>query len=168
MSTFRFEELIAPLVGLKGLAKRHRLSLEELQPLLGDYLEKSSGKRAWVTSHGKRLRLELAGQAALLPLWPDDSGRWSFGEGSPGVAVSFEKASSGKVSKMRLLYNDKPLIVFERATNVPDLPSAQEIMAIRREKQGGDRIDELKSLEMKGKLSRGRDQDGSDGARGGA
>ena len=123
MSTFRFEELIAPLVGLKGPAKRHRLSLEELQPLLGDYLEKSSGKRAWVTSHGKRLRLELAGQAALLPLWPDDSGRWAFGEGSPGVAVSFEKTSSGNVSKMRLLYNDKPLIVFDRATNVPDLPS---------------------------------------------
>jgi CubicO group peptidase (beta-lactamase class C family) len=155
MSTFRFEELIAPLVGLNRPSARHRMSAEELQPLLGDYLEKSSGKRAWVTAHGRRLRIELAGQAALLPLWPDDSGRWAFGEGSPGVSVSFAKTSTGGVTNMRLLYNDKPLIVYERATNDPDLPTVQHIMAFRREKQGGDRIDELKALEMTGKLNVG-------------
>ena len=114
MSTFRFEELIAPLVGLEPPVRRHRLSADQLRSLVGDYQEKGTGKRAWLTSHGKRLRLELAGQAALLPLWPDDRGRWAFGE-SAGVSVSFDKDSSGTATSVRLMFNDNALVVFERS-----------------------------------------------------
>jgi hypothetical protein len=155
MSTFRFEELIAPIVGLLRPAPRHRLSAEQLRALVGDYLETGTGKRAWVTMHGKRLRLELAGQGALLPLWPDDRGRWVFGESSPGVAISFDKDSSGAATKMRLTYNDSPLVVFERVKTAPDLPSVEQVMAFRREKQGGDRIDGIQAIETKGTLSVG-------------
>jgi hypothetical protein len=155
MSVFRFEELLAPLVGLKRPAQRHRLTNEQLKPLLGDYIEKSTGKRAWVTKHRNRLRLELAGQGALLPLWPDDRGRWGFGESSPEVSASFDKDSSGAVSKLRLLHQDNPLITFDRVTDISGLPSVEQLMAFRREKQGGDRIDGLKSIEAKGTLNVG-------------
>ena len=155
MSVFRFEELVAPLVGLNRPVLRRRLSLDQVKPLLGDYVETRTGKRAWVTPYRRRLRLELAGQAALLPLWPDDAGRSAFGESSPGVSVSFDKTSSGTVTKMRLMYQDNPLVVFERVTNTSDLPSVQHVMVFRREKQGGHRIDELKSLEIRGKLTVG-------------
>ena len=61
MSIFRFEELLAPLVGLPGPPQRTRLSIDQLQPYLGGYRDAGSGKRGWVTLHGNRLRLELAG-----------------------------------------------------------------------------------------------------------
>ena len=69
--------------------------------------------------------------------------------------MSFDKDSSGETTKIRLLHEDNPLIVFDRVRDTSDLPSVQQIMAMRREKQGGDRIDGLRSLEMKGTLRAG-------------
>jgi CubicO group peptidase (beta-lactamase class C family) len=156
LSTFRFEELLAPLVGLKGPPHRTRLPVEKLHVLVGDYLEPHSGKRAWVTLRGKRMRLELAGQGALLPLWPDDSGRWEFGETAPGVSVRFERADHGGVTGMTMLQNDTKLLSYRRIATEKDLPTVERLMTMRRDKQGGDRIDALRSLEMKGKLRVGK------------
>jgi CubicO group peptidase (beta-lactamase class C family) len=152
MSIFRFEELLAPLVGLKGLAPRTRLPSDKLRSLIGDYVAAGGGKRIWVTLHAKRLRLELAGQAALLPLWPDASGRWSFGESAPGVSVSFEANGKSEATGMTVRQGDTPLLRFHRVAPEQDLPSADHVMAFRRQQQGGDKIDALRSLEMKGKL----------------
>jgi CubicO group peptidase (beta-lactamase class C family) len=151
-SVFRFEELLAPLVGLQGPPRRTRLPVDQLSPYLGGYQETGSGKRAWVTLHGKRLRLELAGAGAVLPLWPDSAGRWSFGESDPGISVSFGKSDGGEASGIRLWQNDTQLVHFQRVSPAKDLPSVEQMMAFRREKQGGDRIDALRSLEIKGKL----------------
>jgi CubicO group peptidase (beta-lactamase class C family) len=152
MSTFRFEELLAPLVGLKGPPRRKGVPVEKLRLLVGDYQDSRSSKRAWVTLRGKRLRLELAGQGALLPLWPDDSGRWAFGETAPGVSAQFELSKIGLATGITLLQNDHELLKYRRVAAAPDLPTVDDLMAQRREKQGGDRIDALSSLQMKGKL----------------
>jgi CubicO group peptidase (beta-lactamase class C family) len=155
MSGFRFEELLAPLVGLKGPTRRTRLPVEKLKGLLGDYQEAPDAKRAWVTLRGTRLRVELAGQGALLPLWPGDSGRWAFGESAPGVSVRFDRSDDGRATGMTLLRNGAKLLTYRRVDPVKDFPSVERLMAILREKQGGDRIDALSSLEMKGKLKVG-------------
>jgi hypothetical protein len=155
ISFLRFEEMLAPLVGLQGPPLRTRLPADKLQPYMGAYLEAGSGKRAWVTLHGKRLRLELSGAGALLPLWPDGAGRWSFGESDPGISVSFDKSDAGEATGIRLWQNDTQLVHFQRVSPAKDLPSVEQMMAFRREKQGGDRIDALRSLEMKGKLQVG-------------
>jgi CubicO group peptidase (beta-lactamase class C family) len=152
ISFLRFEELLAPLVGLQGPPARTRLSADTLQPYLGAYLEAGSGKRAWVTRHGKRLRLELAGAGAFLPLWPDGAGRWSFGDSDPGISVSFDKSDAGEVTGTRLWQNGTQLVHFQRVSPAKDLPSVEQLMALRREKQGGDGIDALRSLEIKGRL----------------
>jgi len=157
-SVFRFEELLAPLVGLKGPTPRTRLPVDKLLHLLGDYVETGSAKRAWVTLQGKRLRLELAGQGALLPLWPDNSGRWAFGETAPGVSVTFDKNDAGEATGMKLWQNDTQLLHYRRVAPATDWPTVDHLMALRREKQGGDRIDALRSLEMKGKLRIGPTQ----------
>jgi CubicO group peptidase (beta-lactamase class C family) len=158
LSTLRFEELLAPLVGLHGPTRRTRLPVEKLHPLLGDYLDNGGTKRAWATLRGKRLRLELAGQGALLPLWPDNSGRWAFGELAPGVSVSFDQKDAGEATGMSLWQNDTRLLHYRRVSPAKDLPSVDQVMAFRREKQGGDRIDALRSLEIKGKLRVGATQ----------
>ena len=152
LSTLRFEELLAPLVGLHGPTQRTRLPVEKLHPLLGDYLDDGGTKRAWTTLRGKRLRLELAGQGALLPLWPDNSGRWAFGELAPGISVSFDQNDGGEATGMSLWQNDTRLLHYRRVSPAKDLPSVDSVMASRREKQGGDRIDALRSLEIKGKI----------------
>jgi hypothetical protein len=152
MSVFRFEELLAPLTGLKGPPPRTRLPADKLRPYLGAYLDAGSGKRAWVTLHGKRLRLELAGTAAILPLWPDGAGRWAFGESDPGVSVRFDKNEAGEATGMRLWQNDTQLLHYRRVPPAEDVPGVGRLMAFRREKQGGNRIDALRSLEMRGKL----------------
>jgi hypothetical protein len=128
------------------------LPVEQLQPYLGDYREIASGKRAWVTLYRNRLRVELAGQGVLLPLWPDGSGRWAFGEGAPGVAVSFDKNDAGQASGVRLWRNETSLAHYQRVPPAKDLPAVEQVMAFRREKQGGVRIDALRRLEVKGKL----------------
>jgi CubicO group peptidase (beta-lactamase class C family) len=151
-SVFRFEELLAPLVGLQGAPPRTRLPVDQLSPYLGQYQETGSGKRAWVTLHGKRLRLELAGAGAMLPLWPDGTGRWSFGESDPGISVSFDRRDAGEATGIRLWQNDTQLVHFQRLSPARDLPSVEHLMAFRREKQGGERIDALRSLVIKGKL----------------
>ena len=69
--------------------------------------------------------------------------------------MNFDKDSSGVATRMRLMYNDNALVVYERVTNPAELPTVQHVMAFRREKQGGDRIDSLRSLEMKGALNAG-------------
>jgi len=158
MSTFRFEELLAPLVGLKGPPPRTRLPIDKLHPLLGDYRETGGVKRAWVTLCGKRLRLELAGQGALLPLWPDGAGRWAFGELAPGVSVSFDKNDTPEATGMTLWHNTTRLLHYQRVAPAKDLPTVDHLMAFHREQQGGDRIDALRSLEIKGKLSVGPTQ----------
>jgi CubicO group peptidase (beta-lactamase class C family) len=158
MSVFRFEELLAPLVGLRGAPPRIRLAMDRLAPLTGDYVESSGQKRAWVTIHRKRLRIELAGQGALLPLWPDSSGRWIFGESAPGVSVSFDKIDGGHATGMKLWHNETQLRPYRRVPPAGDLPTVDRLMAFRREKQGGDRIDQLRSVEMKGKLRIGSNQ----------
>jgi hypothetical protein len=158
MSVFRFEELLAPLVGLPGQPARTRVAIEKLQPLVGAYHVASGPQRAWVTSYRKRLRLELAGQAALLPLWPDNAGRWAFGESAPGLSVSFETNVAGESLGMRLWQNDKQLLEYRRVAATKDLPSVQHVMAFRRQKQGGGAIDALQSVEMKGKLTAGAAQ----------
>jgi hypothetical protein len=142
-------------VGLPGPPARTRLSAEQLRPYLGDFQETGSGKRAWVTSNGKRLRLELAGVTAVLPRWPDAAGRWAFGETEPGVSVSFDRTDAGDVTGIRLWQNDTQLLHFRRIARDRDLPSIEQVMAFRREKQGGDRIDALRSLEIHGKLRAG-------------
>jgi hypothetical protein len=152
MSIFRFEELLAPLVGLQETPPRTRLPVEQLQPYLGEYVETSKGKRAWATQHGKRLRLELAGGGAILPLWPDGSGRWAFGESNQGTSVSFDKNDSGEATGMRLWQNNTQLFHYRRVSPAEDLPSVEHLMAFRREKQGGARIYALRGLEIKGKL----------------
>jgi CubicO group peptidase (beta-lactamase class C family) len=154
-SVFRFEELLAPLVGLQGPPPRTRLSVEQLQPYLGAYRHAGTGKRAWVTLRGKRLRLELAGLTTLLPLWPDSSGRWAFGESEPGASVSFDGNKAGERTGMRLWQNEKEVLRFQRVPPVDGLPSVEQLMAFRREKQGGDRMGSLRSLKMKGKLQVG-------------
>jgi hypothetical protein len=157
-SVFRFEELLAPLVGLKRPPLRTRLPVDELKPYLGSYRDAGGTKRAWVTLHGKRLRVELAGVGALLPRWPDASGRWALGETEPGVALSFDRSDAGEVTGMRLWQNEKSLFHLQRILPGGDLPSVEQVMAFRREKQGGDRIDALQSLELKGNLRVGATQ----------
>jgi CubicO group peptidase (beta-lactamase class C family) len=155
MSVFRFEELLAPLVGLKSAPPRSRLTMDRLAPLTGDYVAIGGQKRAWVTVHGQRLRIELAGQGALLPLWPDNSGRWSFGESAAGVSVSFDETDTGHATAMKLWHNTTQLFDYRRVPPASDLPTVDRLMSLRREKQGGDRIDELQGLEMNGKLQVG-------------
>jgi CubicO group peptidase (beta-lactamase class C family) len=152
ISTFRFEELLASLVGLKGPPRRTRLPVGKLRALEGDYVETRGAKRAWVTLRGKRLRLELQGQGTLLPLWPDDSGRWAFGETAPGISVRFETNKAGETTGLTLLQNNAELQHYRRVAPANDLPTVEHLMAVRREQQGGERIDALRSLEMKGKL----------------
>ena len=91
----------------------------------------------------------------LLQLWPDASGRWAFGEGAPGIAVSFEKDQSQAVTGMRLLQNMTQLVHYKRLMPAASLPSVDHVMSFLREKQGGDRIDAVHTLEMKGKLKAG-------------
>ncbi len=126
-----------------------------LRPLTGDYVANGGQKRAWVTVHGHRLRIELAGQGALLPLWPDHSGRWSFGESAAGVSVSFDETGTGPATGMKLWHNETQLLDYRRVPPAGDLPTVDRLMSLRREKQGGDRIDELHGLEMNGKLQVG-------------
>ncbi len=156
LSIFQFEEMLAPLVGLPVPPQHTRLSVDQLQPYLGAYQEAGTGKRVWVTLQGKRLRLEISGGGALLPQWPDAKGRWSFGESQPGVAVSFDKSSVGDVTEVRLWQNDKELAHYTRLPLAKDLPSVDQVMAFRRLKQGGDMVDALRSLEIKGKLRVGQ------------
>jgi CubicO group peptidase (beta-lactamase class C family) len=158
MSVFRFEELLAPLVGLKAPPLRARLPVEKLKPYLGSFRDAGGTKRAWVTLHGKRLRVELAGVGALLPRWPDASGRWALGETEPGVALSFDRKDAGEATGIRLWHNDKQLFHLQRSVPGRDLPSVEQVMAFRREKQGGDRIDALQSVELKGKLRVGANE----------
>jgi CubicO group peptidase (beta-lactamase class C family) len=156
LSTFRFEELVAPLVGLEGAPPRKRPTLDQLKQYVGDYLVDGGKGHAWITICKNRLRLELPGGAgALLPLWPDASGRWEFGETVPGIAVSFEKDQSQAVTGMRLLQNKTQLVHYKRSTPAASLPSIDRVMSFLREKQGGGRIDTIHMLEMKGKLRAG-------------
>jgi CubicO group peptidase (beta-lactamase class C family) len=156
MSTFRFEELVAPLLGLEEPPTRTRLTLDQLKPYVGDYVVDSGKGHAWITICKNRLRLELPGGAgSLLPLWPDVSGQWKFGEAAPGIAVSFEKDQSQAVTGMRLLQNKTQLVHYKRFRPPASLPSVDRVMSFLREKQGGERIDAIKTLEMKGKLRAG-------------
>ena len=156
MSTFRFEELVALLLGLEEAPPRTRLTLDQLKPYVGDYTVDGGKGHAWVTLCKNRLRLELPGGAGcLLPLWPDESGRWGFGETAPGIAVGFEKDQSQAVTGMRLLQNKTQLVRYKRFTPPASLPSVDRVMSFLREKQGGERIDAIHMLEMKGKLRAG-------------
>ena len=156
MSTFRFEELVAPLVGLEEAPARTRLTLDQLKPYVGDYSVDVGKGHAWITICKNRLRLELPGGAGcLLPLWPDASGRWEFGEAAPGIGVSFEKDASQAVTGMKLLQNKTQLVHYKRFVPPASLPSVDSVMKLLREKQGGDRIDKVHALEMKGKLKAG-------------
>jgi hypothetical protein len=156
MSTFRFEELLAPLIGLPEAPPHIRLSVDRLKPYVGDYQVEGGKGHAWVTLCKNRLRLELPGGAgSLLPHWPDASGRWEFGEAAPGIAISFEKDESQTITGMRLLQNKTQIVHYKRATPAASLPSVDHVMSLLHEKQGGQHIDALHSLEMKGKLRAG-------------
>jgi CubicO group peptidase (beta-lactamase class C family) len=155
MSTFRFEELLAPLVGLGKLDARPRVPVEELRRYVASYREAGGKDRAWVTVQGQRLRLELPKSGALLLRWPDASGRWEFGEAQPGISVSFDRNPTGNVTGMKLWLNNQLLQSYERLPAARDLPTIEQIMQMRRVSHGGARIDELKNLELKGKVKIG-------------
>ena len=90
-----------------------------------------------------------------MPLWPDRSGHWSLAEFAPGSSVTFGPVAAGLVSEMTVWQGKTEILHFRRPTPAKDLPSVDRLMAFRREKQGGARIDSLASLEMKGKLAVG-------------
>jgi hypothetical protein len=161
MSVFRFEELLAPLVGLEPPPARTRLTAAELEPFLGAYQTANGANRLWVTRSKNRLRVELSGsgaQGTMLPLWPDAAGRWEFGETSPGTKLSFDRGEKGAATGAHLWQRDAELFHGQRVIPASDWPSIDKLMAFRKEKQGGERIDALKKLEMKGQLKVGANQ----------
>lgn len=158
MSVFRFQELLAPLAGLPAPPVRTRLPVEKLRSFVGCYLDDKQHPAVWVQLCGKRMQLEFPDQGALLPLWPDARGRWDFGESVPGTSVSFEFDASGTATAMQVWAKDKQLVTYQRARPSKDWPTVEQLMALRRDKQGGNKVDELKNLELKGKLSVGPTQ----------
>jgi CubicO group peptidase (beta-lactamase class C family) len=156
MSVFRFEELLAPLVGLPGPKPLTRLTAEQLKPYLGLYQEEGRGRRVWVSEKKNRLFLELSGGAgALMPHWPNEKGRWEFGEAAAGVAVSFDKSSTGAISSMQLFVNEKLIRRYQHTAPAADLPTVDHVMKLMYEKQGGLHLEKARTLELKGTLSAG-------------
>jgi len=109
-------------------------------------------RRAHTLLRGNRLYVEFVGQVFAAPLWPDASGRWAFDESAPGLTMSFDRDVVGEVTKMRLWNDNKEAGTFQKIRPANDWPTVEQLMAFRREKQGGDRLDALRTLEMKGKL----------------
>ncbi len=156
MSVFRFEELLAPLVGLPAVKPLTRLTEAQLEPYLGRFQEEGTGRRIWVTKRKNRLMLELSGGAgALIPHSPDAEGHWAFGEAAPGVGVSFSKSATGAVTEMQLLMNQTPIRKYTHRTVEAGLPDFEHLMQFMHSKQGGDHIEALHSLELDGSLRAG-------------
>jgi CubicO group peptidase (beta-lactamase class C family) len=155
LGTFRFEELLALLVGLKGPPPRTRLPLDKLERYRGSYQQVQGKRRAYVLLRGNRLQLDLAGGGIVTPLWPDVAGHWAFGESAPGMAIRFDQNAAGEVKTMRLWTANKEVGTFRKVRPAKDWLTVDQLMTFRRQKHGGDRVDALRTLEMKGNVDAG-------------
>jgi CubicO group peptidase (beta-lactamase class C family) len=155
LSGFRFEELLAPLVGLEtthAAAKPERaLSVDELVPLVGSFGSGELQTYAFTRIDSGRLALDLMGMATLKPAWPDKDGLWAFGAPSK-ASIRFTRDDKNAVTGLDVVDSGKTYH-FGRVSKPPAAPSVDDLMKLRREKQGGAALDALKTLRMHAKLS---------------
>ena len=106
-------------MGLETAPRRNRLAIDRLAPLTGDYVAIGGQKRAWVTVHGKRLRIELAGQARPLAPVAGRLGTVELRRSAVGVSVSFDKIEAGHATGMKLWHNETQLLDYRTARRRP-------------------------------------------------
>jgi CubicO group peptidase (beta-lactamase class C family) len=157
LTSLEFEDLIPPLLGLeppKAAAEASkRPSDAEIAALLGGYHDDESGTFPWVVRQGERVAIEFPGQGVLALDWPDASGSWKA-LAVPGMAVKFDRDDAGAVVSITLLQGEAHGTL-PRLKPVADLPSVDAVLALRREKNGGERLDRLKRLRIAGSMEIG-------------
>ena len=155
LSGFRFEELLAPLVGLTSTpaaAKPERaLTVDELVPLVGSFGSAELQTYAFTRIDSGRLALDLMGMATLKPAWPDKDGLWAFRPPSK-ASIRFTHDDKNAVTGLDVVDNGKSYH-FGRVAKPQAAPSVDALMKMRHEKQGGAALDALKTLRMHAKLT---------------
>lgn len=155
LSGFRFEELLAPLVGLTSThataPPQRALTVDELLPLVGTFGSGELQTYAFTRIDSGRLALDLMGMATVKPAWPDKDGLWAFGAPSK-ASLRFTRDAKHAVDGLDVVDNGKTYH-FGRVSKPAAAPSVDALMKLRHEKQGGAALDALKTLRMHAKLS---------------
>lgn len=127
-----------------------RDAFEALAPLCGTYASGELGQYVLARIEDGRLVLDLPGIATTKPDGPDASGLWRFAPPSK-TAVRFGKIGEPARDGLELVEGEKRH-AFTRVVRSPDWPGTDELLAWRRAKQGGAKVDELASVRMEGML----------------
>lgn len=139
-----------PAVATPEVARLDRELVEALAPLCGTYGSGELGQYVLARIEAGRLVLDLPGIATSKPDGPDAEGLWRFPPPSK-TAVRFGKVDDGALDGLELIEGDKRY-PFVRIVRSSDWPGTDELVAWRRAKQGGAKVDELASVRMEGML----------------
>lgn len=161
LSGFDVEAAINPLLGLPAPPPPNRVPTGKFETAgyAGCYRSESTpDSYLFVDVRGQRLTVAFPGSPVSALRWPNASGTWAFAI-QPQSACSFEFDQKGKVAAVKISATGYEQ-TFRRVEKPADAPTVDELMKLRREGQGGARIDKIKSLQMTGTIQIGGQQRG--------
>jgi CubicO group peptidase (beta-lactamase class C family) len=153
LAAIRIERFIAPLAGMSAppAPVLSPLPADQIALLLGNY-RGPSGRTAYVVRQRSRVAVQFP-EGEVVLRWPNPQGQWPF-DSLDGSTVSFSRDAGGRATGFNLLTGNAALR-FTREDPAADLPDADTFARMRREKQGGDALDRLTSLDLTGTLTIG-------------
>src|SRR5262249_19044374 len=121
---------------------------DRIAPLLGAY-RAPGGRTAYVVRQRSRVAVQFP-EGEVVLRWPNPDGRWPF-DAIDGRTVEFTRDVEGRVSGL-IVAGGGSTLRMPREPRSPGLPDADGFARLRHEKQGGDGLDRLMSLELTGTL----------------
>jgi hypothetical protein len=149
-----FEEALERLLLKPGEAsKRPIVTAESVAPFTGLYWDEAGNRPFAIRFREKRLALEFPWER-LHELKPERDGRWSF-RLRPTAFLHFQRNEAGKVAGVRLEQANRPPQTFARLEKEKELPSAESLMKLRRDKLKADQFSDLGTLRLTGTMAVG-------------
>ncbi len=149
-----FEEALERML-LKpaGAAPKPTVTAESVAPFTGFYWDEAGNRPFVIRFREKRLAIEFPWES-LHELKPEPDGRWSF-RLRPTTFLQFQRDEAGNVVGVRLERANRPPQTFARLERGNELPSAETLMKLRRDKLKADQFTALGTLRLQGTMTIG-------------
>ncbi len=136
----RFEELVAPLVGIATQPPAAQksggpLPIEALAPYVGGYGSSDLGAYMFLRIEAGKLVADIPGSSTAPLAWPDAQGRWPFA-GTSQAALQFTRGEHGAVTHIDLVQSGKTYGFLPLTKS--GLPTIDELEVLRAKSRSTD------------------------------
>ncbi len=156
-TAIKFEELLRPLIGQPRKnpdAAAASMTLEQMEPLVGFYHLQDMDSFAYVLVQDGRLAIEIPEQTVFALKWPNAEGKWEF-ELLNGAFIKFDpppQDAAGRSSPGLTVYQNGMEIKAPRYMPAGDLPTVDQLIALRQASQGEDHLKALRNYRLTGEV----------------